>query len=147
VNCLNEYYRFVILVTSLPERWVNKEGMNDLSNNIYDVAYQLEKAVRESDDFKDLQQLYKEVFADESTKGMFENFRNIQLELQQKQMSGQEITQEEVEQAQKTVAIVQQNESIAKLMEAEQRMSTMVSELNKIIMKPLEELYSDVDPS
>ncbi|WP_223701001.1 YlbF family regulator [Sutcliffiella deserti] len=118
-----------------------------MSNNIYDAAYELEKAVRESDDFKNLQRLYKEVFADESTKGMFENFRNIQLELQQKQMSGQEITQEEVEQAQKTVALVQQNETIAKLMEAEQKISMMVTELNKIIMKPLEELYSDVDPN
>ncbi|KMJ57937.1 hypothetical protein AB685_13990 [Bacillus sp. LL01] len=116
-----------------------------MANNVYDVAYNLETAVKESDEFKNLQSLYKEVFADETTKRMFENFRNIQLELQQKQMSGQEITQEEVEQAQKTVAVVQQNESIAKLMEAEQQMSMMVSELNKIIMKPLEELYSDVD--
>ncbi len=123
------------------------EGMIVLSNNIYDAAYALEKVIRESDEFKNLQHLYKEVFADESTKGMFENFRNIQLELQQKQMSGQEITQEEIDQAQKTVALVQQNESIAKLMEAEQRMSMTVSELNKIIMKPLEELYSDVDPN
>ena len=39
---------------------------------------------------------------------MFDNFRNVQLQLQQKQMSGEEITQEEVEQAQKTVALVQQ---------------------------------------
>jgi len=126
---------------------MGKKGRNDvhMANNVYDVAYNLEAAVKESDEFKNLQTLYKEVFADETTKRMFENFRNIQLELQQKQMSGQEITQEEVEQAQKTVAVVQQNEAIAKLMEAEQRMSMMVSELNKIIMKPLEELYSDVD--
>ncbi|MCG1022469.1 YlbF family regulator [Sutcliffiella horikoshii] len=116
-----------------------------MANNVYDVAYNLETAVKESDEFKNLQSLYKEVFADDTTKRMFENFRNIQLELQQKQMSGQEITQEEVEQAQKTVAVVQQNEAIAKLMEAEQQMSMMVSELNKIIMKPLEELYSNVD--
>lgn len=126
---------------------MGKKGRNDvqMANNVYDVAYNLETAVKESDEFKNLQTLYKEVFADETTKRMFENFRNIQLELQQKQMSGQEITQEEVEQAQKTVAVVQQNEAIAKLMEAEQRMSMMVSELNKIIMKPLEELYSNVD--
>ncbi len=116
-----------------------------MANKVYDVAYNLETTIKESDEFKNLQTLYKEVFADETTKRMFENFRNIQLELQQKQMSGQEITQEEVEQAQKTVAVVQQNESIAKLMEAEQQMSMMVSELNKIIMKPLEELYSNVD--
>jgi cell fate (sporulation/competence/biofilm development) regulator YlbF (YheA/YmcA/DUF963 family) len=126
---------------------MGKKGRNDvqMANNVYDVAHNLETAVKESDEFKNLQALYKEVFADETTKRMFENFRNIQLELQQKQMSGQEITQEEVEQAQKTVAVVQQNEAIAKLMEAEQQMSMMVSELNKIIMKPLEELYSNVD--
>jgi cell fate (sporulation/competence/biofilm development) regulator YlbF (YheA/YmcA/DUF963 family) len=126
---------------------MGKKGRNDIqmANNVYDVAYNLETAVKESDEFKNLQSLYREVFADETTKRMFENFRNIQLELQQKQMSGQEITQEEVEQAQKTVAVVQQNEAIAKLMEAEQQMSMMVSELNKIIMKPLEELYSNVD--
>ena len=138
---MNEIGWFVILVTSMPDSWVKKEGMNILANNVYDVAYGLENAVRESEDFKNLQNLYKEVFADESTKRMFENFRNIQLELQQKQMTGQEITQEEVQHAQQTVALVQQNQSIAKLMEAEQRMSMMVSELNKIIMKPLEELY------
>lgn len=62
-------------------------------------------------------------------------------QLQQKQMSGEEITQEEVEQAQKTVALVQQHELISQLMEAEQRMSMLIGELNKIIMKPLEELY------
>ncbi|CAG9622564.1 YlbF family regulator [Sutcliffiella rhizosphaerae] len=116
-----------------------------MANNVYDIAYHLEAAVKESGEFKNLQGLYKEVFAEESTKRMFENFRNIQLELQQKQMNGIEISQEEVERAQQTVALVQQNESIAKLMEAEQRMSMMVSELNKIIMKPLEELYSNVE--
>ncbi len=109
--------------------------------NLYDSAYELEKAVRESDEYKALKQAYDDVNADPSAKTMFENFRNIQMELQQKQMMGQDITQEEVEQAQKTVALVQQHEQISKLMEAEQRMSMMIAEMNKIIMKPLEELY------
>ncbi|MCY8157964.1 YlbF family regulator, partial [Bacillus licheniformis] len=66
---------------------------------------------------------------------------DIQLNLQQKQMNGEDITQEEVEQAQKSVALVQQHEKISQLMEAEQRMSMLIADLNKIIMKPLEELY------
>lgn len=74
---------------------------------------------------------------------MFENFRDIQVNLQQKQMTGQEITQEEVEQAQKTVALVQQHDKISQLMEAEQRVSVLIGELNKVIMKPLEELYGN----
>lgn len=111
--------------------------------NTYDSAYDLEKAIRNSTEYTELKQLYDEVNSDPSAKTMFENFRNIQLQLQEKQMTGQEITQEEVEQAQKTVALVQQNESISKLMEAEQRMSMVIAELNQIIMKPLEELYGN----
>ena len=109
--------------------------------NLHDSAYELEKAIRQSDEYTNLKKMYDLVNGDPSAKAMFENFRNIQMQLQQKQMSGIEITQEEVEQAQKTVALVQQHESISKLMEAEQRMSMVIAELNQIIMKPLEELY------
>jgi cell fate (sporulation/competence/biofilm development) regulator YlbF (YheA/YmcA/DUF963 family) len=112
-----------------------------MSVNLYDVAYEMERAIRKSKEFIELKGLYDQVNADESAKKMFENFRNIQMSLQQKQMMGQEITQEEVEQAQKMVALVQQHPSISKLMESEQRMSMLIAEMNKIIMKPLEELY------
>ncbi|MBM7702699.1 YlbF family regulator [Metabacillus iocasae] len=114
-----------------------------MSVNVYDVAYELEKSVRESNDYKELKSLYEELNADSEAKQLFDRFRTLQLELQQKQMMGQEISEEEVQQAQQTVAIVQQNEKIAKLMEAEQRMSMLISELNKIIMKPLEEIYGN----
>ncbi|KXZ20799.1 hypothetical protein AXI59_06735 [Bacillus nakamurai] len=111
--------------------------------NFYDAAYDLEKALRNSEEYSRLKGLYDQVNTDDSAKRMFDNFRNVQLNLQQKQMSGEEITQEEVEQAQKTVALVQQHETISQLMEAEQRMSMLIGELNKIIMKPLEELYGN----
>ncbi|MGJ5637121.1 YlbF family regulator [Bacillus altitudinis] len=116
-----------------------------MSVNLYDVAYDLEKALRHSEEYSALRNLYDEVNGDESSKRMFENFRDIQVNLQQKQMTGQEITQEEVEQAQKTVALVQQHDKISQLMEAEQRISVLIGELNKIIMKPLEELYGNAE--
>ncbi|WP_064091743.1 YlbF family regulator [Rossellomorea aquimaris] len=112
--------------------------------NLYDQANELESALRKSDEFLELKRMYDEVNNDESASKMFENFRDIQMGLQQKQMSGEEITQEEVEQAQKTAQLVQQHEKIAKLMEAEQRMSMVINDLNKVIMKPLEELYGSM---
>jgi cell fate (sporulation/competence/biofilm development) regulator YlbF (YheA/YmcA/DUF963 family) len=112
--------------------------------NLHDSAYELEKAIRNSDEYVTLKKLYDEVNADASAKEMFEKFRNMQMELQQKQMMGQEIQQEEIAQAQILVADVQKNEKISKLMEAEQRMSTIVTELNQIILKPLEELYGSI---
>jgi cell fate (sporulation/competence/biofilm development) regulator YlbF (YheA/YmcA/DUF963 family) len=117
------------------------KGVVLMAVNVHDPANELEKAIRQSDEYTELKTMYDTVNGDPSAKAMFDNFRNIQLQLQQKQMAGQEITQEEVEQAQKTVALVQQHESISKLMAAEQRMSVLIGELNQIIMKPLEELY------
>ncbi|WJV17514.1 YlbF family regulator [Rossellomorea marisflavi] len=112
--------------------------------NLYDQANELERALRQSEEFQQLKNMYDEVNSDESASKMFENFRNIQMQLQQKQMSGEEITQEEVEQAQKAAQLVQQHDKISKLMEAEQRMSMVITDLNKVIMKPLEELYGSV---
>jgi cell fate (sporulation/competence/biofilm development) regulator YlbF (YheA/YmcA/DUF963 family) len=37
---------------------------------------------------------------------------------------------------------VQQHDKIAQLMELEQRMSFLIAEVNKIVLKPLEELYN-----
>lgn len=112
--------------------------------NLYDAAYALEKAIRQSDEYKQLQQMYNEVNADPAAKNMFDNFRQIQMNLQQKQMMGQDISEQEVQQAQATVALVQQNKKISQLMQAEQRMSMIIGELNQLIMKPLEELYGNM---
>ncbi|KIL45586.1 YlbF family regulator [Jeotgalibacillus soli] len=112
-----------------------------MSVNLYDHANELERAIRKSDEFTHLKQMYDAVTNDESARRMFENFRDIQLVLQQKQLTGEEITQDEIEHAQKTAALVQQHALISKLMDSEQRMSMLIQDLNKVIMKPLEELY------
>lgn len=113
-------------------------------NNLYDFAYDLEKAMRNSDEFEHLKEMYKSVANDSEANRMFGEFRNVQMQLQQKQMEGQDISEEEVMHAQEIANRVQQNEKVTKLMEAEQQMSMTISELNKIIMKPLDELYSSL---
>ncbi|WP_394233272.1 YlbF family regulator [Niallia oryzisoli] len=113
--------------------------------NLHDSAYELEKALRNSDEYKTLKGLYDEVNADPTSNELFGKFRNMQIEMQQKQMMGQDISQEEIAQAQIVVSDVQKNEKISKLMDAEQRMSQIVTELNQIIIKPLEELYGSVN--
>jgi cell fate (sporulation/competence/biofilm development) regulator YlbF (YheA/YmcA/DUF963 family) len=110
--------------------------------SIYEVAYSLEKAIRQSEEFQRLKKMYEEIHHDETTSRMFNNFRTIQMRLYQKQMTGEEILPEEVEQAQKMAALAQQHDKIAQLMELEQRMNFLIGELNKIVLKPLEELYN-----
>jgi cell fate (sporulation/competence/biofilm development) regulator YlbF (YheA/YmcA/DUF963 family) len=113
--------------------------------NIYDSAYDLEKAIRESDEFKGLKEAYDKVMEDESAKKMFENFRDTQLQLQEKQMQGQELTEEEVEKAKSVVELVQQHPDISSLMEQEQRLNVLINDVSRIITKPLEELYGTPD--
>lgn len=110
--------------------------------NIFDNARELEKSIRESAEFADLRIQYANLYADEAASKLFDDFRTVQFNLQEKQMTGQQISQEEVAQAQQMVAVIQQNEKITRLMEAEQKMSSVIAEVNKIVMKPLEELYN-----
>ncbi|TCI68895.1 MULTISPECIES: YlbF family regulator [unclassified Exiguobacterium] len=110
--------------------------------NLYDHAYQLEKALRDSEEFTNLSSLYDCVNADAEANQLFADFRDIQMTLQQKQMQGEEISEQEMMDAQTKMMGVQQNELIMELMQEEQRMHQLVTEVTKIIMKPLEELYA-----
>ncbi|GEN45765.1 YlbF family regulator [Alkalibacillus haloalkaliphilus] len=112
-------------------------------SNLYDLAYDLEKGLRESEEFQGLKDAYDKVMNDPTTKQMFDNFRDTQLNLQQKQMQGEEISEEEVNKAKQVVELVQQNEDISKLMEEEQRLNTVIGDISKIITKPLEDLYGE----
>ncbi|MBB6449553.1 cell fate (sporulation/competence/biofilm development) regulator YlbF (YheA/YmcA/DUF963 family) [Geomicrobium halophilum] len=112
-----------------------------MATNLHDKAYELARALRESDEFQTLKALHEEVEEDDVASRMLTNFRNIQLELQDKQMQGEQPSEEEITQAQKQYEMVQQHEVISKLMEQEQKMSTVIGDMNKIITEPLESLY------
>ncbi|MBE7104822.1 YlbF/YmcA family competence regulator [Bacillus cereus] len=113
-----------------------------MTKNIHDVAYELQKAIAENEDFQTLKASYEAVQGDAESKNLFEEFRMVQLGLQQKMMQGQEITEEDNQKAQEVVARIQQDAKITKLMETEQRLNIVITDVNKIIMQPLEELYS-----
>lgn len=110
-------------------------------SNVYDCAYELEKAVRNSEEFKLLQSSFAAVMANAESKKLFEDFRDTQLALQEKQIKGLEITKEEVEQAQEIVQRVQQQDIIVRLMQSEHQLNQMINDISRIIMKPLKELY------
>ncbi|MCZ0754965.1 YlbF family regulator [Anoxybacillus sp. J5B_2022] len=112
-----------------------------MSHSVYAIAQQLEQAIRTSDEFQQLKQAYEAVRRDEAAYRMFAHFRDLQMQLHEKQMTGAAILPEEVEQAQKMMTLAQQNEKLVALMTFEQRMSTVIADINQIAMKPLEELY------
>ncbi|HAB33149.1 MAG TPA: hypothetical protein DCE40_03430, partial [Exiguobacterium sp.] len=81
--------------------------------NLYDHAYTLERALRETSEYTTLKDLYTQVNADPESNELFASFRNIQLELQQKQMQGEEITPDDMASAQTKMLEVQNNPLIS----------------------------------
>ena len=74
---------------------------------------------------------------------LFDKVQNKQFELQQKQMQGQEITDDDIKAMRELTDQLSNYSEIQNLMEKEQKMNSMMDELNKIISKPIAEIYQD----
>ncbi|MGO2082304.1 YlbF family regulator [Vagococcus sp.] len=109
--------------------------------NIYDTANQLEREIRETNEYKALETAFKNMKADAAVFELFTEFQMLQVTLQQKQMQGQEITEEDILASQELSVRVQESELIKALMEKEQTFSNVINDLNQLIMKPVQELY------
>ncbi len=112
---------------------------------VNESAVQLGNAIQNSDEYKDVKRLFAAVQGDSTAKPLFDKFRNMQIQMQEKQMSGQEIGQEEIANAQIIVADVQKNELITQLMQAEETLNNVIMQINEIVLKPLEDLYSSAN--
>ncbi|MGV3488040.1 MAG: YlbF family regulator [Tuberibacillus sp.] len=110
-------------------------------SNIYDYAYELEKSIRKTDEYIRLKQAYQAVQREPNAKKMFDGFRQMQVRLQEKSMRGEPVSQQETGQIQRQMQAAQGNPLIAQLMIAEQKLSVLLNDVNKIMSRPLEELY------
>ena len=61
--------------------------------------------------------------------------------LQQKQMNGEELTEEDMDYANDLYQKASSNEAIQTLMQAEQRLNVMMQDINRILTTSLQELY------
>lgn len=112
-----------------------------MSVNIYDTANQLEQDLRKTEEFNQLDAAFKAVKEDEEANTVFNEFREVQQMIQQKQMTGQEITEEEAQQAQGISSKIGENALITDLLEAEKRVGQMIDDINQTVLKPVRELY------
>lgn len=113
-----------------------------MSQNLYDIANELERALRQSEPFLKLKKAMEAIEANEETKKQFEEFKAMTMKFQQMQLSGQQPSEEEIKEAQDIAQKAQEIDAIKELMIAEQGTSILIDDLNRIITKPLFELYN-----
>lgn len=109
--------------------------------NIYDDINKLQATFRQTTEFENLKVAVEAVRADEEATALFTNFRDVQMKLQQKQATGEEISEEEYVFLQKTAQLAQQDLKILAMLEAEMALSTVIEEVNRIITQPIQSLY------
>lgn len=109
--------------------------------NIYDKAHDLAKALKESSEVQEISSAMSLIEADPESKKMLEDFRQRQMEIQQRMMSGDMPSQEEMEKMEKLFDVLSLNLNIRRLFEAERRLSTIIEDVNKIISDSLQHLY------
>ncbi len=112
--------------------------------NIYDDINKLEATFRQTEEFANVKAAVQLVKEDEGALALFQSFRKIQMSLQEKQMTGEEISGEELEYAQKTAQLAQGNEKIFAMLQAEMTLSQMIEEVNRVLIKPIQELYEGI---
>lgn len=111
--------------------------------NIYDSANQMEKDLRETQEFTALKTSYEAMKSDKETFDLFKEFQALQLTMQEKQYQGQQPTEDEIKNAQDMAAKVTKIDSIKDLMQKEQAVDKLLSDVNNVITKPIQELYQD----
>lgn len=109
--------------------------------NIYEDINKLQATFRKTEEFENLQKAVEAVREDEEAKKLFTNFRDVQMKMQDKQNSGEELTEDEYVYLQKTAQLAQQDMKILAMLEAEMALSTVIQEVNRIITQPIQSLY------
>lgn len=110
--------------------------------NIYDSANQLEKDIRVLPEYTAVKEAFQAVQANEEAFALFEEFRQLQQTIQVTQMQGQEVDEELANKTQAVAQKVQESELISALMTKEQALSVILNDINKVIMQPIQEIYT-----
>ena len=108
--------------------------------NVYDKAYELARAIRESTEAREVKEIRSKIEADPETKRMLDDFREKQMNLQKQMLSGQQPDQQEMEKLDKLYEVVSLNPLIKKLFEAERRFGILIEDVQKILADPMKDI-------
>ncbi|RCW49201.1 YlbF family regulator [Halanaerobium sp. MA284_MarDTE_T2] len=106
--------------------------------SVYDIARRLERKIKDSDEYQEYTELRKKVMGKKGSREMLLDYQNLMMELQTKQLSGQEISEEEKEKLNNLNNFIEINNNVKKYLEAEYKLSVMLNDLQKIIFSDIE---------
>lgn len=101
--------------------------------NVYEEAHALERAIKESEEYKQYKEVKDKVEANEQMKNMLDDFHKKQLEVQTKMMMGEEVTSEMQQSVQDLYQIVAADPLAAQYLQCEMRFQVMMQDVFNIL--------------
>lgn len=111
-----------------------------MSQNLYDIANNLERAIRQLPEYQAVEAAKQAVLADATAKAIFEDYTGYQRQVQAHLQAGT-IPEGDVEaKMQGFFQQIQGNALLSAYFGKQQQLSVYISDLERIIFKPLQEL-------
>lgn len=101
--------------------------------NVHDEAHKLARAIRESPEYKEYVELKEAASQNEELVNILNDFRSKQIELQAKQMMGEDIAPELMQSIQAVSQIVMKDPLAMQYVQAEARFTLMVNDIFNIL--------------
>ncbi|HML37508.1 MAG TPA: YlbF family regulator [Bacillota bacterium] len=101
--------------------------------NVHDEAHNLARAIKESPEYQEYVRLKEAASANEELAAMLNDFQSKQFEIQAKQMMGEELGPEMMEQVQSLYQILMKDPLAAQYVQAEMRFSLLINDVYTIL--------------
>jgi cell fate (sporulation/competence/biofilm development) regulator YlbF (YheA/YmcA/DUF963 family) len=109
--------------------------------NPYDRAYELARSIRESDAYRQLKEAKTQLDENPKFREMLESWSAKRQEFLSLELQGKEPSSEQKEEMNKLMTAIQGVPAIVRFLEAESRFSVLMTDLQRIIMEPMEEIF------
>ncbi len=101
--------------------------------NVYDEMHNLEKAIKESEEYKQFVVVKKKVSENPELKSMLDDYQGKQMELQMKQAMGESIEEEAMKLMQPLYEVMMKDPVAAEYLQCEIRFGVMMNDVYKML--------------
>ncbi len=101
--------------------------------NVHDYAHNLAKAIKDSEQYIKYMELKAVIKENESVKTMVEDFQTKQMQLQAAQMTGQEVSEEDMQKIQQLYTVLLTDPTAAEYMQAEMAFTQLMGDVSNIL--------------
>jgi len=101
--------------------------------NVYEEAHNLARAIKDSNEFKEYDEKRKLMEADDDSNNMIKELQSLQLQIQAKQLAGEQADPDMVQRMQSLYTMVMTKPLATDYLQAEARFSIMMKDVYEIL--------------